>query len=121
MNSPNRELTMENSVLLQERAAQFLHALAQPARLRILELIGEGELCGCEIEPHLELDQSTVSRHLQVLRRAGILRARKYGVRVLYRLRHPGVLQVLRDVEALIAEQAREELVRLGTPASGGG
>jgi ArsR family transcriptional regulator len=96
-----------------EREAEFLQALAHPVRLKILELVSSGEICGCEIEPRFDLDQSTISRHLQILRRAGILLARKDGVRVLYRVRSPRFLRLYRNLARLITEQAQEELAQL--------
>jgi len=103
-----------------EREAQFLQALAHPARLQILELLHGGELCGCEIEPHIALDQSTVSRHLQILKRAGIVAARKDGARSLYRLRDPRVLRLRRLVAELVTARAQEELAALtAQPPSG--
>ena len=96
-----------------EREADFLRALAHPIRLQILELVSGGEVCGCEIEPRFDLDQSTISRHLQILRRAGILVARKDGVRVLYRVRNARVLRLYRNLARLITEQAQEELAHL--------
>jgi ArsR family transcriptional regulator len=104
-----------------EREAQFLQALAHPVRLQILELLAGGELCGCEIEPQIDLDQSTVSRHLQILKRAGVVAARKDGARVLYRLRDPRVLKVQRLVSESVTAQAREELAALTARASAGG
>jgi ArsR family transcriptional regulator len=102
-----------------EREAEFLQALAHPVRLQILGMLSKGELCGCEIEPHIDLDQSTVSRHLQVLRREGIVKARKDGTRVLYRLTHPRVLRLRRLVSECVTARAREQLADLTALTSG--
>jgi ArsR family transcriptional regulator len=61
-------------------------ALADRTRLRILGLLGGGEICVCHIHESLNLPQPTVSRHLAYLRRAGLVVARKEGLWVHYRL-----------------------------------
>lgn len=103
-----------------EREAQLLQALAHPVRLQILELLEGGELCTCEIEPHIALDQSTVSRHLQTLKRAGILAARKDGAKSLYRLRDPRISRLQRLVGEFVTTQAREELAAITAPSAAG-
>jgi ArsR family transcriptional regulator len=96
-----------------EREAQLLQALAHPVRLQILELLQDRELCTCEIEPHIALDQSTVSRHLQTLKRAGVLAARKDGAKSLYRLRDPRIPKLQRLVGEFVTARAHEELAAL--------
>lgn len=61
-------------------------ALAHPARLRILAMLGGGELCVCQVTAVLGLAASTVSAHLSELRRAGLVAERKDGRWVAYRL-----------------------------------
>lgn len=74
--------------------ARTLKALGDPTRLRILCLLRQGELCVCDLMAALDLPQSTVSRHLSMLRGAGWLDARKGGAWTYYRLRvEPGPLQ----------------------------
>lgn len=64
----------------------FIHkALGHPVRLRILAMLGSGELCACQITSVLKLAASTVSAHLTELRRAGIVSERKEGRWVIYR------------------------------------
>ena len=60
--------------------------LADRTRLRIVNLLLSGELCGCDIEYVLDVSQSNVSRHLNYLRRAGLVRNRREGYRVYYSL-----------------------------------
>jgi len=61
-------------------------ALAHPARMRILGMLASGELCVCQMTSVLELAPSTVSQHLSVLARGGLVRERKEGKLVFYRL-----------------------------------
>jgi ArsR family transcriptional regulator len=60
--------------------------LADRTRLRILNLLLGGELCGCDIEHVLDVPQSNISRHLNYLKRSGLVLDRRQGYRVFYRL-----------------------------------
>jgi ArsR family transcriptional regulator len=69
-----------------QKTAQLFKAMSEETRLRILALLGRGELCVCEIEAALDMPQSTVSRHLALLRQAGLVLGRRRGVWMHYRL-----------------------------------
>jgi ArsR family transcriptional regulator len=81
-----------------------LKALADATRLRIVNLLLEGEMCGCDIGEVLHLSQPNISQHVAYLRHAGLVSRRREGYRVYYRLvekRNPlfsGVLEPLRLV-----------------------
>ncbi|MCM8782085.1 MAG: metalloregulator ArsR/SmtB family transcription factor [Candidatus Omnitrophica bacterium] len=64
-------------------------ALSDETRLRIMVLLSEKELCVCQIEAALNLPQAKVSRHLAVLRYAGLVRDRRDGLWVYYSLSEP--------------------------------
>jgi ArsR family transcriptional regulator len=66
--------------------AQYFKGLADQTRLRMLNLLFRGELCGCDIQHVLDLSQSNVSRHLNYLKQAGLVVDRREGYRVFYRL-----------------------------------
>ncbi|MEW6216895.1 MAG: metalloregulator ArsR/SmtB family transcription factor [Candidatus Bipolaricaulota bacterium] len=70
-------------------------ALAHPARVELLHLLEDGERCGCEFVPSLNLDPSVVSRHLAVLSRAGLIVSRRDGVRIMWRLVRPDIPRLL--------------------------
>lgn len=72
-----------------EQYVGFFKALSDPTRLRIMVLLSEKELCVCQIEDALELSQVKVSRHLNVLRHAGLVRARRDGLWVYYSMVTP--------------------------------
>src|SRR5262249_53456946 len=76
---------------------KMLRAMADPTRLRILGLLVGGEVCVCHIHDALNVPQSTASRHLAYLRRAGLVETRKDGLWVHYRLANvnDGVLKTL--------------------------
>ena len=61
-------------------------ALADPTRLRILSLLGDGEICVCHIHASLDVPQPTASRHLAYLRKSGLVEARRGGIWMHYRL-----------------------------------
>jgi len=75
--------------------AEIFKALAHPTRLQIVELLREGEKCVCEIVPELGMEQSNVSRHLNHLKKEGVVSCRKEGLKVYYRVSDPGVFQMV--------------------------
>lgn len=85
---------MDKSAQLDE-LVETAKGLAHPARLRILAMLAEGELCVCQMTAVLELAPSTVSQHLSVLSRGGLLADRKEGKLVFYRLREDGAAAAL--------------------------
>ena len=72
-----------------QSTAQLLKALSEEIRLRIIHLLGSGELCVCELIEILQLPQSTVSRHLAYLRNCGLISDRRDGVWMYYRIAEP--------------------------------
>lgn len=69
-----------------KKLASYFKSLADENRLRILNLLFHGELCGCDIQHVLGTAQSTVSRHLAYLKNSGLVLDRREGYRVFYRL-----------------------------------
>ncbi len=67
----------------------LFRGFADPVRLRILNLLAQGELCVCDLVDLLRLPQSTVSRHLGYLRRAGLVEAARAGKFAHYQLAPP--------------------------------
>jgi len=67
----------------------YFKALADANRLRIVNLLFYGELCGCDIQVVLETSQPTASRHLTYLKHAGLVRDRREGYRVFYGMVEP--------------------------------
>jgi ArsR family transcriptional regulator len=92
---------------LLELKADLLRALGQRTRLRILEALGSGEQCVGEICRQIQQDQPTVSRHLCLLRRSGLLVARKQGLKVVYRIADEGVMHILGEVQVVLDRQLR--------------
>lgn len=84
-----------------KRKARVIKALAHPSRLAMVEALAAGERCVCELQVLVGLDMSTVSRHLSVLKNAGIVCARKHKQWVYYRLCAPHLAHFLKYIEAL--------------------
>jgi len=82
--------------------ADVVKALAHPARIAMVEALAGGERCVCELAELAGMEISTASRHLSVLRGAGVLESRKEGLKVFYRLRVPCVVEFLGCVEAVV-------------------
>jgi ArsR family transcriptional regulator len=93
--------------------ARFLQAISHPVRLCLLHFLADGPRCNCEIVPSLNLDQSTISRHLNTLKRAGILASYKDGVKVMFRIQDGRVLDLMDNVSTIVAESIRMELAKL--------
>jgi ArsR family transcriptional regulator len=68
---------------------QYFKALADSTRLRILNLLLQGELCVCDVQYVLEISQPNVSRHLAYLKNSGLVLDRRDGYRIFYRLSDP--------------------------------
>lgn len=75
--------------------ADILKALADPTRLKIIYLLKQGELCVCEIFTAMDKPQPTVSHHLNILKKAGLIKFRKEGVWVHYNLSNPKITHFL--------------------------
>jgi len=78
-----------------DKQAELFKALAHPARLHILMLLRQGEVCVCHIEAALGRRQAYVSQQLMVLRDAGLVAGRKSGLQVYYRIADARVEAVL--------------------------
>ena len=83
-------------------------AFSDPTRLRILLLLLHGELCVCEVEEVLGMKQSRISRHLNILRNAGLTEARFVGRWVFYSLSNPKTNPYHREVIDTLAKWAQD-------------
>lgn len=85
---------------------EFHKALSNPVRLKIVEMLLDGEMCQCDIFPAIGHSQSTISLYLSQLVRSGILAVRRDGTRKLYTIAHPGILKAL-DIMRHLASQSK--------------
>ena len=96
-----------------EARAKVMKAMAHPSRLFVIQQLSYGEHCVCELRDMIGADLSTVSKHLSVLKEAGIVETDKRGVQVFYRLKVPCILSFMSCVEAVLERSAREQTALL--------
>lgn len=93
-----------------ENQAAIFKALAHPARLFMVEQVADGEKCVGDLVNLLGLDASTVSKHLTVLRNAGVLADNKRGNMVFFKIRMECVVGFFSCTRKALESQAREQL-----------
>lgn len=89
--------------------AEVARALAHPARLLMLDALAAGELCVCELTELAKLDQSTVSKHLAILKRTGLVADRREKTKTFYRLRVTCLTGFWQCVETVLQENLRAQ------------
>ncbi len=94
---------------LLEAKTQVLKALAHPTRLWVTEKLAHGECCVNDLVEVIGADFSTVSKHLSVLKEAGIVADDKRGKQVYYSLKVPCVLGFMNCVEEVIKNRIQEQ------------
>jgi len=93
-----------------EAKARIIKAMAHPTRLFIVDMLSKKEKCVCELTEMIGADVSTVSKHLSILKTAGIVQDDKRGSSVYYQLKMPCVLSFFKCVESVIKTNAKEQL-----------
>ena len=93
-----------------EARARIIKAMAHPTRIFIVDELSRQERCVCEMTEMIGADVSTVSKHLTVLRNAGIVQDEKRGTMVFYSLRVPCVLNFFSCVESVLETTAKEQM-----------
>jgi ArsR family transcriptional regulator len=91
-----------------------MKALAHPTRLFIVDELGRGERCVCDLTAMIGADVSTVSKHLTVLKHAGIVADQKRGTQVFYSLRVPCVLRWYACVDGVLRDVAQQRALAVG-------
>ncbi len=96
--------------------ADILKALAHPVRVMIVDALTAGDRCGCEFNQLAGIDQSGISRHLAILKKAGILTDRREGMKVFYHLQTPCILRAFEcAVEVVRSDvQRKTRLLKAG-------
>ncbi len=97
-----------------EAKAIIIKAMAHPTRLLIIDALSRQEHCVCELTEMVGADTSTVSKHLSILKNAGIVSDEKRNQMVFYNLSMPCVLNFLNCVESVIQERAKAQLELIG-------
>ncbi|MGD1043044.1 MAG: metalloregulator ArsR/SmtB family transcription factor [Sedimentisphaerales bacterium] len=94
--------------LLFQKQAQVAQAIGHPLRLAIIDFLKDGPQCVCDIAEYIGSERSNVSRHLSLMVAAGVLEHRKEGLKVIYRLKCPCILEFFKCMSGLLKQQARE-------------
>ncbi len=93
------------------RVSRLFKALGDETRLRIVALLSHGELCVCHLEEALGLSQPNVSRHLGILRSAGVVEDRREGNWVYYRLLEQDDPDCERHLKGLVQSFAKRDVL----------
>ena len=94
---------------LYELKAEVLQGLATPIRLMIVSALAGGELCVCDIVARVDAERPNVSRHLGVMLHAGILEVRREGLKMIYRLATPCIVDFLGCIERMVCERIQND------------
>jgi ArsR family transcriptional regulator len=88
--------------------AEFFRALGHPARIRLLQLLREGEMTVGALQAALELDSSSTSQQLALLRKQGLVESRREGANVYYRVKDRRTLELLELAKSILATNLEE-------------
>jgi DNA-binding transcriptional ArsR family regulator len=102
-------MNKKTKALFEERA-RIIRAMAHPTRLFIVEKLSESQHCVRDLTKMIGADISTVSKHLSVLKNAGIISDDKRGLNVYYSLRVPCILNFFGCVESVLKSNAESHL-----------
>jgi DNA-binding transcriptional ArsR family regulator len=94
--------------------AEMFRVLGHPVRVRMLELLREGELPVRELQRRLDLDSSGASQHLTALRKLGLLASRREGTSVYYRIKDARTNQLLDVARQILTSNLEQSQVLLG-------
>jgi ArsR family transcriptional regulator, arsenate/arsenite/antimonite-responsive transcriptional repressor len=96
-----------------EIRAKIIRAMAHPVRLMMIDFLKDGERSFSELFALFKLDKSTVSKHLQVIKEAGIVSPRKQGMDMIYTLDVPCITDFFSCVTAVIDNKVKKHQVCL--------
>ncbi len=91
--------------------AKVFYALSDPARLKILNFLRDGEKCVCKIVPHLGETQPVISRQLKIMKDAGLVRFRKVGNWRYYSVVDPRIYEIVDHLSSQLVEVLSKEAI----------
>jgi len=97
---------------LAELETKIYKALAHPARLEIVKTLAKGECCVCELFDESEFTQPNISQHLKILKDADILVSERNSNKLMYRIKHPEVLEILSLAQKMVQLEINSLIVR---------
>jgi DNA-binding transcriptional ArsR family regulator len=89
--------------------AEVFKAMGHPLRLGVIEFLRDGEKCVCDIVDHLGTGISNISKHLSVLKKAGIVTDRRDGLKMMYSLTMPCALDFMKCVEGTVIRRLEDQ------------
>ena len=92
-----------------EYQAEIIQAIGHPIRLGILDILENGEMCVSDIAKKVGSERSNVSRHLSVMLKAGVLDVRKQGLKMIYKLKTPCILNFLSCISDVVRNRIIED------------
>ncbi|MBS3815880.1 MAG: winged helix-turn-helix transcriptional regulator [Hadesarchaea archaeon] len=92
-----------------EKHSNLCKMLSNPLRLKILHLLREGENSVGQITSQLDARQPTVSQHLSMLRKLGLVSSRRDGKKVYYKIKHPKIMKACDLIQEVVFEQLSED------------
>jgi len=90
--------------------ARVIQAMAHPGRLLMIDALAMGEKCVCELQELVGSDITTVSKHLKLMKDAGLVEDRKEGLKVFYRLKLPCIFRCFDCFDVFLSRKGRMEL-----------
>lgn len=91
--------------------AKIFNAFAAPIRLEIIDFLRDGEKCVCEITPYLKLPQPVVSRHLKILKNAGLVKRRKKGTWHMYSITNPEIYGIIDQLTPELVAALKQRII----------
>jgi ArsR family transcriptional regulator len=89
--------------------SEFLKVISNPTRLRIIELLKEKPMCVCDIWNALNEEQSSISKHLNELKKAGIVDSRRDGLRIVYSVNNPRIFEIIETTKEIIRKEIEKK------------
>ena len=96
---------MSDNPIIFDLQAKLCQTLGQSVRLKLINLFKSGPQCVTSIAENIDVPQPTVSRHLTVLRSAGVLTRQRKGAEVFYEITSPKIVEVCEMMREILAEQ----------------
>ena len=91
--------------------AKIFNALSDPIRLEIIDFLRDGEKCVCEITPHLNLVQPLISRHLKILKNAGLIKRRKQSTWHFYSFTDKRIYELIDKLSPELTESIKHKII----------
>ncbi|MGM0446553.1 MAG: ArsR/SmtB family transcription factor [Bacillota bacterium] len=96
---------------LYEAREKIMKSLANKYRLKIVDTLGENDkMCVSDLEEELNLNQSSVSKHLSILKTAGVVKSKKEGLKVYYTLKTPCIINYFTCVDNVIKSDLNDRM-----------